>query len=606
MQHRSALLLDFFAMLDDEGVGYCVLGDTDNLLESITSDVDIVVPEQQIGAVPKLVADFCRYRDLRLVQCLQHEHNAYYFVVAFENARGDQEFLALDLCGNYFRRGRLMLLADELIGSMRPVSDASGHVRMFNACAPAIEFAYYLLKKIDKEDLQPQHALHLTKQWREDPVGAAAQIERFWGNRTEARLLKRAAESGDWSAVAKLAPRMRAALHRRIPLRAGDYLRELKRRWRRWRQPSGLLIAILGPDGSGKSSVISATERRIREVFRRTTIVHLRPGFLYRPERLPTRLPHAESPRTPTRSFLKLVFFAADYLLGYLFYTRQLLVRSNGLLFDRYYDDLLADPKRYRHSGWPRLARQLRRLVPRPHLWLLLDAPASVLQSRKQEVPFEESDRQRLAYRHLLHDQDHVAIIDAAKPLEVVVRCATTAILDRCEAQTRERLGAKLPERRPPMSARWLLFCCRHRIPLISKLTRVLFNSDIYCMTPRDLLLPHPYGIVIHSRTQLGRGVTVMQQVTIGGKDLDHNAAPIVGNGVYIGAGARVLGAITIGDGAIVGANAVVTRNVPPHATVVGANRIVARKAQTPPTLFVNVRRPAASGAKSTAFFEAL
>jgi serine acetyltransferase len=94
---------------------------------------------------------------------------------------------------------------------------------------------------------------------------------------------------------------------------------------------------------------------------------------------------------------------------------------------------------------------------------------------------------------------------------------------------------------------------------------------------PRDLYLPHPYGIVIHSQTRLGKGVTVMQQATLGGKDLNHNVAPIVEDDAYIGAGARVLGAVRIGMGAIVGANAVVTKDIPPYTTVVGANRILNR-----------------------------
>jgi serine O-acetyltransferase len=49
----------------------------------------------------------------------------------------------------------------------------------------------------------------------------------------------------------------------------------------------------------------------------------------------------------------------------------------------------------------------------------------------------------------------------------------------------------------------------------------------------------------------------------------------VIGDDVYIGAGAKVLGAVRVGRGAVIGANAVVTRDVPPYCTVVGANRIV-------------------------------
>ena len=63
-------------------------------------------------------------------------------------------------------------------------------------------------------------------------------------------------------------------------------------------------------------------------------------------------------------------------------------------------------------------------------------------------------------------------------------------------------------------------------------------------------------------------------QVTIGGRDLTAGA-PDIADGVYIGAGAKILGAVRIGPGATVGANAVVTKDVPAGKTVVGANRIL-------------------------------
>ena len=120
------------------------------------------------------------------------------------------------------------------------------------------------------------------------------------------------------------------------------------------------------------------------------------------------------------------------------------------------------------------------------------------------------------------------------------------------------------------------MFFSRRNIPLISRFVRVLFNSDIQSRLPPDVHLPHPYGIIVHPQAVIGRRVTLMQQVTIGGRDHRENIAPLIGDDVYIGAGARVLGDVRIGHGVVIGANAVVTRDIPPGVTVVGANRIVA------------------------------
>lgn len=82
------------------------------------------------------------------------------------------------------------------------------------------------------------------------------------------------------------------------------------------------------------------------------------------------------------------------------------------------------------------------------------------------------------------------------------------------------------------------------------------------------LLMPHPNGIVIHPDAKIGPNCLIFQQVTIGhgGKP----GAPVIGGHVDIGAGAKVLGGIALGDHARVGANAVVTKDVPAGATAVG------------------------------------
>lgn len=127
-----------------------------------------------------------------------------------------------------------------------------------------------------------------------------------------------------------------------------------------------------------------------------------------------------------------------------------------------------------------------------------------------------------------------------------------------------------------PAAARLLLFFCRHHVPFIGRVYQLVLNCDIFCdLKNSEVYMPHPYGIIIHSRTRIGQRVVIMQQVTLGGRQLGVNEAPIIEDDVYIGAGAKVLGLVRIGRGAVVGANAVVTRDVPPGATVVGANRII-------------------------------
>lgn len=104
----------------------------------------------------------------------------------------------------------------------------------------------------------------------------------------------------------------------------------------------------------------------------------------------------------------------------------------------------------------------------------------------------------------------------------------------------------------------------------------VVTGADIPldCQIGGGLLLPHPNGIVIHPKAQIGPNCLIFQQVTIGtgtGEML-----PVIGGHVDIGAGAKILGGLRIGDHARIGANAVVLKDVPAGKTAVGVPAVVA------------------------------
>ncbi len=103
------------------------------------------------------------------------------------------------------------------------------------------------------------------------------------------------------------------------------------------------------------------------------------------------------------------------------------------------------------------------------------------------------------------------------------------------------------------------------------RLWSVLTQAELplTCRIDGGLKLPHPNGVVIHPRTIIGPNCIIFQQVTLGTSG-NGPGAPVVGGGVDIGAGAKVLGPVTIGDHAMIGANAVVTQDVPKGAIVAG------------------------------------
>lgn len=577
MDDRCHILQALFDFLEREGVDYCVVGDTRRYPREIASDVDIVVRPAAFAGMARTIARFCRAHDVHLVQMIPHEQTAVYFVLAWHGESGELRFLAPDFCSDYFRDGRRLLTAEDVLTQRELAVDDVGSVKGFYVPPPHMQFIYYLLKKVDKQHLGEDHADYLSNQWREDAGGAWGQICRFWPAAADAELLAHAAATNQWSAVRETLPRLRRALRRGVPLSAGWVLGECRRRIARVLQPTGVVVVFLGPDGSGKSSVIERVLADLAPVFRRTQYLHLRPRVLAAGPvaALPVTQPHALAPRGNLASTAKLAWLLLDYVVGYAVRVWPLACRSTLVAFDRYFHDLLVDPQRYRYGGPPALARWAARCVPPPDLWVLLDAPAAILQARKSEVSPEESERQREDYLQFVGTRREAAVVDASRGLNEVAGDVTRAVLDFL-ARRLETRWPQVQVEENPLRTRLLLYFCRRRVPALSKLFRIIFNSDIYCRIRSPILMPHPYGIVIHSKTVIGRRVTVMQQVTIGGKNPGgENAAPVIEDDVYIGTGAKIIGNVRVGRGTVVGANAVVTRDVPPYCTVVGANRIV-------------------------------
>lgn len=88
----------------------------------------------------------------------------------------------------------------------------------------------------------------------------------------------------------------------------------------------------------------------------------------------------------------------------------------------------------------------------------------------------------------------------------------------------------------------------------------------------RCVFIDHGMGVVIGETAEIGDGCTIYQGVTLGGTSLYRGTKrhPTLGNGVVVGAGAKILGGFVVGDGARIGSNAVVVKEVPAGATVVG------------------------------------
>ena len=116
-----------------------------------------------------------------------------------------------------------------------------------------------------------------------------------------------------------------------------------------------------------------------------------------------------------------------------------------------------------------------------------------------------------------------------------------------------------------------------HDVPIlprvISQLARWVTGVEIHpaAQIGTGFFIDHGMGVVIGETAEIGDYVTLFQGVTLGGTGKERGKRhPTLGNHVVVGAGAKILGGITIGDNVKIGANSVVLRNVPANSTVIG------------------------------------
>ena len=190
-----------------------------------------------------------------------------------------------------------------------------------------------------------------------------------------------------------------------------------------WLRPNGLFCVVLGPDGVGKSTTIDRLQRELQTLFGPCTKQRWRPGLIRKIKPDTTnRMPHAKSMRGGATSSMNVVGLAMDFSIGYALWAYPKMARSETIVFDRYFHDLLIDSKRYRYAGPAWLPRLLARFIPpRDALFIILDAADEVILSRKQELPADELKRQRTAYRAFAAQAKHSVIISTEKPVKDIV-----------------------------------------------------------------------------------------------------------------------------------------------------------------------------------------
>jgi len=190
--------------------------------------------------------------------------------------------------------------------------------------------------------------------------------------------------------------------------------------------------AIVGVDGSGKSTVLRRLQQREDELpCRGIEFLHRRPGAVYQSQKSAGgEITHYSKPNHGRfLSILKIAAMIVDWQVGYWTYIRRRWEEGYFVIADRHsLLDMLADPDRYRYGGHPGYVHLALKIAPIPPLIFLLDAPTQVLQARKQELNQTRLLHLRNSYLDIFSSWPGCTILDAARPVDVIVSDLVKAI----------------------------------------------------------------------------------------------------------------------------------------------------------------------------------
>ena len=269
-------------------------------------------------------------------------------------------------------------------------------------------------------------------------------LDGAFGGDFAAKLYQLASEGKAADAV-EMVPGMRSALKwRRIRSRPMQSLGAVSRHWicelKFHLKPPFPWIGILGPDGSGKSSVIDGLEEALKVSRVGMKMVHWLPQLSEKTEtsNVVVTDPHSRPPKSPLLSVLQLGKIVLVWWIALLKDLIHLRAKKAILLSDRFYPDLLADPRRYRYGASTKFAAWAFRFIPKPDLVIVLHTDAETILRRKQEVTPEELVRQLAAYQSIAEEWGETAVlVDCGQTLDVVVQEVLGILVDSLAERTR-------------------------------------------------------------------------------------------------------------------------------------------------------------------------
>lgn len=436
MQKDIEFIKAFFSKLNNNNIKYCILRKAKEILEGKAHDIDMVIEFSKIDEVFMILETLAKKMQWKLFfKAVKDNGNlitVHYFCINEDKI----EIIHFDFFNN-FSWSDIPLIKNKQLLSECILKEGVYCCSNVNEGITKL-FSRYLYHGYIKDEYK-EEIIDIFKNNKEKTLNS---MEEFL-DIDYSEILYDLIINEKWHEITELSYDIRRNIKNKYfkssYKRLNHILSNVLFKIKRYFKYSGIMVAFIGTDGSGKSTIIEHLPLVLGRTFDESQIkyYHWRPKYLKSPKKNNSTNhditnPHKKKPYNKFISFLKFMYFNVDYIVGYWFSVKINLGRNKLVIFDRYYYDYLIDKYRYRLDLNDKFIEWMIKVIPKPDITFLLVGDPKILYERKKELTLLETEKQINKILGIKNKVPNAQEIDVNQDIECVVNKVCSMIIEKC------------------------------------------------------------------------------------------------------------------------------------------------------------------------------